>query len=75
MKNIKLKSIIVFVITIFILYILLKDNFSLILSEITSINIVFFVIACLLFVIYFLIDNTALFILTRMYNKDIKIIH
>ena len=73
MKNIKLKSMIIFVITAIILYILLKDNFSLILSEITSINIVFFVIACLLFVIYFLIDNTALFILTRMYNKDIKI--
>ena len=73
MKNIKLKSMIIFVITAIILYLLLKDNFSLILSEITSINIVFFVIACLLFVLYFLIDNTALFILTRMYNEDIKI--
>lgn len=73
MKNIKLKSMIIFVITAIILYILLKDNFFLILSEITNINIVFFVIACLLFVFYFLIDNTVLFILTRMYNKDIKI--
>lgn len=72
MKNIKLKSMIIFVITIFILYILLKDNFSIILSEITDINILFFAVACLLFIVYFLVDSTALFILTRMYNKNIK---
>lgn len=73
MKNIKLKSIIVFVITVFILYILLKDNFSIIMNKITDINILFFSVACLLFIVYFLVDSIALFILTRMYNKSIKL--
>ena len=73
MKNIKLKSALVFIITVLILLFLLKDNFSLIVKEICDINILFFIICLVLYALYFFVDSLVLFILTRTYKKDIKI--
>ena len=72
MKNIKLKSILVIILTIIILTLLVKDNLPAIIKEITNINIIFFLIAIILYIIYFIIDNIVLYILTKTYNQNIK---
>ena len=45
MKNVKFKSFLIFVITVLILFFLLKDNFGLIMKEITDANIIFLIFA------------------------------
>ncbi|MDO4369416.1 MAG: lysylphosphatidylglycerol synthase transmembrane domain-containing protein [bacterium] len=73
MKNIRLKSAIITIITILILIFLLKDNFLLIIKEISNINIMLFLISIILYIAYFLIDNLVLYLLTKTYNKNIKL--
>lgn len=72
MKNIKRNSIIVLIITIGILYYILKDNYKEIISTVSTANPWWLLVAMLFFFLYYLFDQMSLFTMTKQYCKDIE---
>ena len=73
MKNIRRNSIIIFIITGLILYFILKDNFKDIVSTLMDANLWWILAAVGIFLLYFLFDQMSFFLMTKQYQKDIKI--
>lgn len=72
MKNAKRNSLIILVITVAILYYILKDNYQEIMNVLRGANIWWLLLTILVYIIYFLFDQLALFNITKEYKKDIS---
>lgn len=72
MKNIKKNTIILLAITIIVLFIVLKDNFILVLNNITNINHFWLSVSVVFIVIYWLFQALSLYTITKEYSKKIK---
>lgn len=72
MKNIKRNSIIILLITILILYLILKDDFKDIVLTLLNANVGWLIVAIIVYILYFLFDQFALYNMIKQYNKEIK---
>jgi len=73
-KNIKniLSVCVLFLLTIFVLYFSLKNDFSNIISEILSANLFFIFISFIFFMLYWFFKTTVLYNFTRKFNDEYK---
>ena len=70
MKRKWLNEIIILVVTAIVLFFILKDNFSSTIKIIGSANILYFLLAILLYVVTFTIEAYIIFMLIREYKKN-----
>ena len=73
MKNIKKNSIILFFITLVVLYFVIKDDFYNIIDTLSKANMFIIVIGALFTVGYWFFKSIALFDIVKEYKKDIKL--
>ena len=71
MKNIKKNTVILLVITIIVLFLLLKDNFILVFKNLSSLNLFWIVVAILCVVIYWLLQSMTIHMMAQKYSKKI----
>ena len=72
MKHAKRNSIIILLITIGVLFFILKDDFNSIMNTLKQANLLWLFISILLYCIYFLFDQLSLHSIIRQYNKKFK---
>lgn len=72
MKSIKKNTIILLLITLIVLFFVLKDNFILIVDNITKINIGWILLAIVLMSLYWLFKSLSLYTITKEYRKNIS---
>lgn len=72
MKDIKRNTIILFGITIIVLFIVLKDNFILVLDNITNVNYLWISISLLFIVLYWIFQSLGLYTIAKEYSTTIK---
>lgn len=72
MKNIKKNTTILLIITIIVLFIVLKDNFILVLKNIANIDIFWLLIAMLCVIVYWLCQAFSIHIIAKEYSKELK---
>ena len=71
MKNIKKNTVILMIITILVLFFVLKDNFILVFKNITNINIFWIIIALLCVLIYWLSQSLTIYMMAKEYSEKI----
>lgn len=71
MKNIKKNTVILLIITIIVLFLLLKDNFILVFKNLSSINLFWIFIAISCVVIYWLLQSMSIHMMAQKYSKKI----
>src|SRR5574344_1666723 len=72
MKNIKRNSLIVGIVTILVLIFILKDNFDDIVNNLVNANIWWILLTILVYLIYFIFDQLAIYKIVKQYNEDIN---
>ena len=72
MKHRLRNSIIILIVTIIMLYFLLKDNFNEIISILTKVSIPWILFAILIYLVYFVTDTIPFYIFVKNYNNKIK---
>lgn len=72
MKNIRKHSFILLLITIGILFFILKDNFSEIVSILLKMNIWYILVSILLIILYWVFKAMSKFFIVKEYSKNIK---
>ncbi|MBR1416442.1 MAG: flippase-like domain-containing protein [Bacilli bacterium] len=72
MKHAKRNSIIILIITIGILFYILKDDFNSIVKVLQQANLLWLFITILLYFIYFIFDQLSLHNIIKQYNKNFK---
>ena len=70
MKKVILKSIIIFLITVFLFYYILKDNFNESIKLLSSSNLLFVLLGVLMCFIAFLVDTLVFKTLIKRHNKN-----
>lgn len=73
MKKLKKQSLLLLLVTILVLYLVLKDNFSKILELILNMNIKYLIVAVVFIVFYWILKTFAMLIVARKYSKTIKL--
>jgi glycosyltransferase 2 family protein len=73
MKNIKRNSYIILIITIIILYFILKDDFNDIINTLLNANIGWLLLALVIYFLYFITDQLSFYNMIKQYNKDVKL--
>ena len=71
MNTIKKNTILLMIVTVIVLFFILKDNFILVFKNITSINIFWILIALLCVLIYWLFQSLTINMMAREYSKKI----
>lgn len=72
MKNIKKHSIVLFFITLLILFIILKDDYVQIIDAIIEMKYIFLLISILIIILSWFFKTISMYIIVREYNKKIK---
>ena len=72
MKHTKRNSIIILLITIVFLYFLLKDNYISTFESLKNADIKWILVALVIYSIYLTFDNLVLYIIAKLYKKNIK---
>lgn len=72
MKNVKKNALILFFITIIVLFFVLKDDFSNIVAELANANIFWIMVAILFIFLNWSSKTNSMFYLTKKYKQDIK---
>lgn len=70
MKKYKWESLLILIITIVLMWIILKNNFKTSINLIFSSNLLWIALAILVFIIQFLIEAYIIYLLIKEYNKD-----
>lgn len=70
MKRKWLNEIIILVVTAFVLFFILKDNFSSTIKIIGSINLFYFIVSILMYAVVFTIEAYIIFLLIKEYKKN-----
>lgn len=72
MKNLKKNTIILLLITIIVLFVILKDNFILVLQNITNVNYMWIFLAILCVVFYWICQALSMYTIAKEYSKELK---
>lgn len=72
MKNLKKNTIILLLITLIVLFFVLKDNFLLVLQNITNVNYIWILLSIVCVVLYWLCQALSMYTIAREYSKDLK---
>jgi len=73
MKNIKKNSIILFLITLVVLFFVIKDDFNNIVNALSKANVIFILIGILFTVLYWLFKSLALHVIVKEYKNEIEV--
>lgn len=73
MQNVKKNSIILFLITLVVLFFVIKDDFNNIVNALSKANVIFILIGIIFTVLYWLFKTLALHTIVKEYNKEIKV--
>lgn len=73
MKNLKKHSFILLLVTLLVLYLVLKDNFSQIMELLFSMKLMYLLLAVIFIFLYWIFKSIAMYIVTKHYSKDIKL--
>lgn len=73
MKNKKISFIIIAIVTALVLYVSLKDNYSLILNAILGINKLWLILGFVFLFAYYIIRSISIYELAKQFNKDYKL--
>ena len=73
MKKVKRNSIIVFILTLVLLYILLKDNFSTTIKYLKTANLFILLGALILFAVSYVFDALSYYFVVKQYKNDYTI--
>lgn len=74
MKKMCIKTIFIFLLTIFLFYYLLKDNFVSSMKLLKNANYIYIILAILIFIIYIIVEAYLLYILIKKQKKNYKFI-
>ena len=72
MKNLKKHSFILLLVTLLVLYLVLKDNFSQIMGLLLSMKLGYLLLAVIFIFLYWVFKSIAMYIVARHYSKSIK---
>ena len=72
MKSKKLSGIILLVLTAIVIYILLKDSYHDIINAIIHVNILWIIIATILYLIYLLLQTIPFYDFVKLYSKKVS---
>ena len=72
MKNLKKHSFILLLVTLLVLYLVLKDNFSQIMGLLLSMKLGSLLLAVIFIFLYWVFKSIAMYIVARHYSKSIK---
>ena len=72
MKNLKKQSFILLLVTLLVLYLVLKDNFSQIMGLLLSMKLGYLLLAVIFIFLYWVFKSIAMYIVARHYSKSIK---
>lgn len=72
MKNLKKQSFILLLVTLLVLYLVLKDNFSQIMELLLSMKLGYLLLAVIFIFLYWAFKSIAMYIVARHYSKSIK---
>lgn len=72
MKKMKKQSLLLLLVTILVLYVVLKDDFSKIIELILNMDIKYLFVAVVFIILYWLLKTFAMFIVVRKYSKTVK---
>ena len=72
MKNLKKHSFILLLVTLLVLYLVLKDNFSQIMGLLLSMKLGYLLLAVIFIFFYWVFKSIAMYIVARHYSKSIK---
>lgn len=72
MKNLKKQSFILLLVTLLVLYLVLKDNFSQIMELLLSMKLGYLLLAVIFIFLYWVFKAIAMYIVARHYSKSIK---
>lgn len=73
MKNKKISFIIIILITILVLYLSLKDNYTLIINSILGINKIWLILGFVFLFLYYIIRSISIYELAKQFNKEYKL--
>ncbi len=71
--NIKKNSIIVLLITILLLFLVLKDNFLEVIEDVKNTNYLLFFMVILIFIFSYIFDSLSFYVVVKQYKKDYKV--
>lgn len=72
MKNRKVNGLIILVITLILFYFLFRKNYKEIIDTLLMVNLFWLFIALVFYLLYFLLDQLAIYNVLREYNKKVK---
>ena len=72
MKNLKKQTFILLLVTLLVLYLVLKDNFSQIMELLLSMKLGYLLLAVIFIFLYWVFKSIAMYIVARHYSKSIK---
>ena len=72
MKNLKKQSFILLLVTLLVLYLVLKDNFSQIMGLLLSMKLGYLLLAVIFIFLYWVFKSISMYIVARHYSKSIK---
>lgn len=72
MKNLKKNTIVLLLITLIVLFFILKDNFLLVLQNITNVNYIWILLSILCVALYWLCQALSMYTIAREYSKKLK---
>lgn len=73
MQNVKKNSIILFLITLVVLFFVIKDDFNNIVNALSKANVIFILIGIIFTILYWFFKALALQTIVKEYNKEIKV--